>query len=356
MINGHCVKWICLAIISLTVILSGCTQFNAGYELGVQNQYYKDRILQKGSVDYINYMDLQMKAYPALRGYCSDHDYPDFVLPYYASHADFVWEKKNKTVEITTTGNIDEKDGIPEKIKLYRSTVAKTTRPEITSSESQSVKAEKKPEESKSCSGTGFAIAENAVVTALHVVKHAKKIELRLGNGVWISASVIKRSDSLDIAILQPDRKLSGYLPFVSGKKCQAGDKVFTFGYPVIEILGQEIKYSEGTISSMSGIGDDTSLIQTSVPIQPGNSGSPLLNENGEIVGMLTSTAALPIFLKMTGSLPQNVNWAVKAEYIAICSDMKMPPESIHYRSHGEMLEKTRAAICLVVADRPVSK
>ena len=87
-------------------------------------------------------------------------------------------------------------------------------------------------------------------------------------------------------------------------------------GFPVSSVLGQEAKYTEGVVSSLSGIKGASSFLQITVPIQPGNSGGPLVNERGEVVGIITSTAAILPFIKESGTLPQNINWAVKADYL----------------------------------------
>jgi len=68
------------------------------------------------------------------------------------------------------------------------------------------------------------------------------------------------------------------------------GDKVFTIGYPSIDIMGFKPKYTEGVISAVTGIKDNPTVFQTTVPIQPGNSGGPLFNEKGEVVGLTTSS------------------------------------------------------------------
>ena len=69
--------------------------------------------------------------------------------------------------------------------------------------------------------------------------------------------------------------------------------------------------------TSQAKPGGSASILQMSVPIQPGNSGGPLIDEHGRVVGIVTSTAALKNFLHFTGTLPQNLNWAVRAEYAA---------------------------------------
>jgi len=107
-------------------------------------------------------------------------------------------------------------------------------------------------------------------------------------------------------------------LNFASPGAADIGDDVFTLGFPISDILGKEVKYSEGVINSLSGIQGDATFFQISVPIQPGNSGGPLVNQAGDVVGIVTATAAVEEFYKATGSLPQNVNWAVKAAYASL--------------------------------------
>ena len=78
------------------------------------------------------------------------------------------------------------------------------------------------------------------------------------------------------------------------------------------------MKYTDGSISSLSGIQGDATFFQISVPIQPGNSGGPLVNQEGNVVGIVTATAAVEAFYQATGSMPQNVNWAVKGAYASL--------------------------------------
>ena len=99
----------------------------------------------------------------------------------------------------------------------------------------------------------------------------------------------------------------------------------------------------------MSGLKDDQTLMQTTVPIQPGNSGSPLFNEDGEVIGMLTSTAALPAFLK-AGTIPQNINWAVKAEYISALMKHEHSNGKIVFKNRRDLMKAARQATCRIMA------
>jgi len=161
--------------------------------------------------------------------------------------------------------------------------------------------------------GTGsgvFVSADGMVLTAEHVIRDAKQIDVIARDGSRVRAQVHASSRSLDLAILTTNTTAPAYLPIrLTGPT--PGAKVFTVGYPVPGVLGQTPKVSDGIVNATSGIRDDAGFMQISIPIQPGNSGGPVVTEEGTLVGVVTSSAALAPFLERTGTMPQNVNWAV---------------------------------------------
>ena len=92
-------------------------------------------------------------------------------------------------------------------------------------------------------------------------------------------------------------------------------DKVLTIGYPPVKIMGVRLKYTEGVISAVTEIKDNPVVFQTTVPIQPGNSGGPLFNEKGEVIGLTTSSLSL-LAIESMGAIPQSVNYAVKSSFV----------------------------------------
>ena len=104
-------------------------------------------------------------------------------------------------------------------------------------------------------------------------------------------------------------------MPVGSVRDVKEGTSVYTVGYPMPSELGSRAKISEGIVNSQTGIEDDIRMFQMSVPIQPGNSGGPLLNSQGQVVGVVTSTLNNRYFLVKKGVVPQNVNFAVKINY-----------------------------------------
>jgi S1-C subfamily serine protease len=105
-------------------------------------------------------------------------------------------------------------------------------------------------------------------------------------------------------------------LPIASSKEARTGATVFTVGFPNIQFQGFDPKLTKGEISSQTGFRDDPREWQISVPIQPGNSGGPLCDENGNLIGIVESTLNPLTMAKIEGEIPQNVNYAVKSSYV----------------------------------------
>jgi len=138
------------------------------------------------------------------------------------------------------------------------------------------------------------------------------------------------------------------YLPLGESRAVRLGQSVFMIGFPAVELLGPEAKFSEGSISSLSGPGGEAFFLQTTVPVQPGSSGGPLIDGNGNVIGVVTSSAAIRPFLAATGSLPQNINWAVKIDHVRPLFDsLKALPAT---RDRGESIDRARSATCLIQA------
>jgi S1-C subfamily serine protease len=198
--------------------------------------------------------------------------------------------------------------------------------------------------------GTGFAIREDGLIlTAYHVVENARSITVHLADGNSVEAKLEKFSKSIDLALLKINENLTNYLELAELGSIQIGDPVFTIGFPVVSVLGKEPKFTDGTISSLSGIGDEAAYIQISVPVQPGNSGGPLVNEQGKVVAIITSRAAdIPFFAK-TGSLPQNINWAINADFARPLFKQSSKKKTIP-ANRIEAIGRVEKAICRIEA------
>jgi S1-C subfamily serine protease len=165
--------------------------------------------------------------------------------------------------------------------------------------------------------GTSWPIKLGYVVTNHHIIEGHEKISLIRPDGKKISATVLVSDKINDIVLLKVanTKELPPALP-IALVKPGIGAKVFTIGYPHTDILGAKPKLTDGLISSVSGFQDDPRTFQITVPVQAGNSGGPLLNLNGEVVGIVTSKLDAIRVFRWTGDLPQNVSYAVKISYL----------------------------------------
>jgi len=178
------------------------------------------------------------------------------------------------------------------------------------------------PEQIKG-SGTGFFITKDGhILTCHHVIEDARKIEITVGGNVY-PAKIIMDNPNDDLALLKIDKDNCPAVAFSNKRFAKIGQKVFTVGYPNPTLQGVNAKYTEGTINSLTGFQDDLRLYQVSVSVQPGNSGGALLDEYGNVVGIVVAMLDAKTTFNITGSLPQNVNYAVKSTYAQAMLDTK---------------------------------
>lgn len=164
-------------------------------------------------------------------------------------------------------------------------------------------------------SGTGFFVSKDGLIaTALHVVDKAARVRIDY-NGKSYEAKGAGYSRAHDIHLLKiAIDEPTPFLRFAPKNSYKLGEKCFTIGYPLTSIQGFTQKFTEGSISGLSGIDDVASDLQISVPVQAGNSGGPLISEKGEVLGIIQARLNNLAALKATGDLPQNVNYAIKAD------------------------------------------
>jgi S1-C subfamily serine protease len=163
-------------------------------------------------------------------------------------------------------------------------------------------------------SGTGSIVSvDGHILTAAHVVTAGKEIKVVTTQGVN-TATILRVDEANDLAILKADGGQYPTLAISPSRKVRLGQMVATIGFPNIDIQGFSPKVTKGEISSLNGIGDDPRAWQISAPVQPGNSGGALLDENGNLIGVVVSKLGLKA-AHATGDIPQNVNYAVKSTY-----------------------------------------
>jgi S1-C subfamily serine protease len=160
--------------------------------------------------------------------------------------------------------------------------------------------------------GSGFFVTQDGyLLTNFHVVKDADNVKVKFGSHVF-KAAVMETDKTDDLALLKVDGGIFPALAISPRDSADLGQEVFTIGFPNIEMQGLQPKYTDGRISSLSGMQDDPTEYQISVPVQPGNSGGPLCDASGEVVGIVVARLNDMAVMQLQGVVPQNVNYAVK--------------------------------------------
>jgi TPR repeat protein len=163
--------------------------------------------------------------------------------------------------------------------------------------------------------GTGFFITDDGyLISNYHVVKDAAQVRLLIRTGT-IPAKVVTVDEANDIALLKAEGKFSP-LPIAASRTVRLGNTVATVGFPDTGLQGFSPKLAKGEIASLSGAVDNPRYFQISVPVQPGNSGGALVDERGNVIGIVSAKLSARAALAESGELPENVNYAVKSSFL----------------------------------------
>jgi hypothetical protein len=205
--------------------------------------------------------------------------------------------------------------------------------------------------------GTGWPTVDGYVITSNHVVAGCNDVVVISRLGEELPARLALRDQVKDIAILEvsDSQKLPPALPLAK-KKARLGTAVFTIGFPRVNYMGRSPKLFTGVISSVNGLHDDPASYHTTVPIQPGNSGGPLLNMNGEVVGLVTSMLGLRDKKDGDIRMLQNASCVLKissVEKLFPLLPKRAPAIEVLSRDSGNLetlAERIEGSILLVVA------
>ncbi|HEX3603454.1 MAG TPA: serine protease [Steroidobacteraceae bacterium] len=164
-------------------------------------------------------------------------------------------------------------------------------------------------------SGTGFFVnSTGQVLTAAHVVHECAVVEVRHG-GNSVPATVAASSALLDLAVLDTHASNEHFLPLRHAGRLELGENVANIGFPLQSLMTDAPTVTRGTLSSRAGLSGSLGQFQFSAPIQPGASGGPVIGARGDVVGVAVGSLNAAELLKQ-GVLPQNVNFALEAQYI----------------------------------------
>lgn len=178
------------------------------------------------------------------------------------------------------------------------------------------------PSEARS-TGSGFTVGPRFVITNYHVIEGCKILSIRRDTQDY-PATVRSSSERNDLALLAVEGL---FPPSPSIRAAGAlGEDIMVAGHPLDGLLSSDLVVTSGQVNSLAGLGNDPSMLQISAPVQPGNSGGPLIDRSGAIVGVVVSKLNVTRLAKLTGDIAQNVNFAIKPEVLRMFLDANRVP------------------------------
>ncbi|UVO36812.1 serine protease [Bradyrhizobium arachidis] len=189
-------------------------------------------------------------------------------------------------------------------------------RPAVTADKQGSSPASKAGRGAKSSSGfgTGFVVsASGHIVTNNHVIDGCSELKGNLTGEAAMVLRVVSSDANNDLALLQaPSTATFKEFARIRDRSIRSGDSVVTIGFPFHGLLTSDFTVTTGIVSSLSGMRNDSRFLQISAPVQPGNSGGPLFDTTGQVVGVVTGKLDGLRVAAATGSIPENINFAIK--------------------------------------------
>lgn len=178
---------------------------------------------------------------------------------------------------------------------------------EIAGSTSSSAASRDKPEKAEQGGGgSGFFISAHDIVTNHHVIESCEGVAATGEQPLF----VVAENEKLDLALLRSRDASESWLP-LSPADAPLGASVFVLGFPYGEFLSEGVTATRGVLSSRTGLFGDKDQFTLSAQIQPGNSGGPVMNQKGEVIGVVVARLSDGVIADLTGAIPQNVNYAV---------------------------------------------
>jgi S1-C subfamily serine protease len=195
--------------------------------------------------------------------------------------------------------------------------------------------------------GSGFYVdSKGHVLTNAHVVDGCGAIVINRSR-----FQIHSVDPANDLAILAGPAG-GQFIKFRDGRGIRIGDTVVAMGFPLRNILGSGIQATSGEVSALSGIKNDSRYLQISAPVNPGNSGGPLLDSSGNVVGVVTAKLDAIEMARRTGSLSENINFALKASAARDFLDMNGidygTRQSTQNIGNANVVESTKGGVVLV--------
>ncbi len=208
------------------------------------------------------------------------------------------------------------KDSVPSEKEGTPKIAKQTSKPKADSS--------KKPEDTDpsrpdillpASSGSGFAISSDGhIITNYHVVEVCQDVKVRK-QGKMFSTNIVTFDPRNDLALIKGDFSPSTVFPLSQGKAELLQD-IFVAGYPFGRKLSTSVKVTKGIVSSLTGIGNNFSNMQIDAALQPGNSGGPILDNKGNVIGVAVAKLDIAKILEDFGTIPENTNFGIKTSVL----------------------------------------
>lgn len=230
-----------------------------------------------------------------------------------------LYDRKEKFTRLAFPNSIGEQPSLTENHGLFQKICAE--------SGGAASKAEKRRQQIRSAEpelasvGSGFFInKEGYIATNHHVIKDCRSIKLRLPNKQIAAANLVASDPANDLAIIKSAVIHDSFATLRYGA-ARSGESIVAIGFPFAGLLAAEANISTGIVSATAGINNDHKNLQISAPVQSGNSGGPLLDKTGYVIGVVVAKLDAIQVLKLTGTIPENINFAVKADFLKLLLD-----------------------------------
>jgi S1-C subfamily serine protease len=210
-------------------------------------------------------------------------------------------------------------------------------------------------------SGSGFIIhPDGYVLTNHHVIADAGQIEVIVPGKGELLASVVADDEYKDLALLKIEATGLEVLPIAESKGVKVLDTVIVLGYPLAPALGADVSASQGQVNAIREEGR-IPLLQIDANVNPGNSGGPVLNDRGEVVGVVASKLNAPLFLREVGMIPERVNFAIPVDeargIIRQAYPLGFRPSAKAERLTGQQIfDQARNATVLIISSTRASR
>ncbi|MEM8570652.1 MAG: serine protease [Pseudomonadota bacterium] len=208
-----------------------------------------------------------------------------------------------------------------------------------------------RPSELSVSSGTAFFVGPRLLLTANHVIESCRS--LGLADGTKLRKIATDRD--LDVAALASEQDSKTWLSLSPSGQDRLGQRLHAAGYPYYNIAGTSLHLTSGNVSSLADVNDDRRFFSFSAPVQPGNSGGPLIDRDGSVMGVVVSRLSERYIADATGTLPQNINYGLNraelAKFLSL-NDIEAEPKGLpEFAMEDGVPEGFEAAIVPVLCD-----